>query len=218
MDREIAWTKFGAYLLTDGAITIEGDRGLYASLINNDPMILEDFIETLKSLGLNASITKSTRSYRIRKGCTAVLRKLMKEYSILTENGSIMKSKAKIPKNVVENKGLASEFLRIVASTEGYVRFTRNNKGGYAKRIILGSSNRRLSEFFSKMLDTMEIESKMSDNGVIIYGRENLQKFHDTIGFVHGCKTVRGKNKGMEKMQVLRDILSSYRSRRAKHP
>lgn len=139
-------------------------------------------------------------------------------YKIPFNGKKFLKTEAKIPTSVLNNKKLVAEFLRVVASTEGYVRCTRNRKGGFARRIVLGSLNKKFSEQLLKALSVLGINSKLSKQGVIIYGQDNISSFGKLVGFVDGCKTVRGPKKGKLKSTALKELLSTYSSRRAKRP
>ena len=217
MMNEVAFTKFAAYLLTDGCVTFEGDGGLYATLINKDEKILSDFQETLLALGLDSNITKQTRAFRVRKGCSKLVREFLDAYKIPIAGKKILKKEAQIPDFVFQSKILVSEFLRVVASTEGYVRFTKNRKGGFARRVVLGSLNEKFSKQLMNALHVVDIESKLSSQGVIIYGQDNLKRFAEFVGFVDGCKFVRGPKKGREKSAELKKLLLSF-SRWAERP
>lgn len=215
MPQKEDWTKLIAYLLTDGSINFEGDNGIYLTLISKDISLLVDFQNILKKFGLSSSITKHGNNFKVRKGCKKLANELIQLCKIPIVGKRIMKRKAAIPDFIYANKNLVRLFLKIVASTEGYVKFIKNRKGGYARRITLGSTNDNFKKIYSDMLNILGINNKIAKNEVKIYGYDNFVKFRNEINFVKGCKLVRGYKKGMLKQELLDKMISTYSFLRA---
>lgn len=210
MPQKEDWTKLIAYLITDGSINFEGDNGIYLTLISKDIELLTDFQNILKEFGLTSNITKHRNIFKVRKGCKGFSNKLIEMCKIPIVGKKIMKDKIVIPDFILSDKNLVRLFLRIVASTEGYVKFIRNKKGGYARRITLGSTSNNYKRIYSEMLNILSINNKIAKNEVKIYGFDNFIKFRDEINFVKGCKIVRGPRKGMLKAELLDKMISTY--------
>src|SRR3989344_2127637 len=210
MHENLAWTKLIAYILTDGSIKKEGDDGLYLVFYNKDQNLLSDFQKTLNEFDLSSTITQHENNFQVRKGCKQLATKLMEICKIPIKDGRVKKQAAEIPSFILEDKELIKLFLKVVASAEGYVKFTKNKNGGYARRITLGSTNERFKNFYMHMLEQIGIESRMAKNEIKIYGFDNFLKFKDEIGFIDGCRVVRGPKKGMFKKDLLDSMISSF--------
>jgi hypothetical protein len=205
-------TKLIAYILTDGCVTIEGDNGLYLTFVNKNLNLIRDFQEVLKELGLESTITKHGNDFRVRKGSKKIASKIIKLCNLEIKNKSISKENVKIPEFISNDRNMTKLFLKIVASTEGYVKLTRNKSGGYARRITLGSSNEKLKSIYSLLLGKLEISSRIAENEVKIYGLSNFKKFRRDVNFVKGCRVVRGPKRGIEKSVLLDKMISTYPS------
>ena len=210
MSLKEAWTKLIAYILTDGSINFEGDNGIYLTLISKDINLLIDFQNTLKEFGLSSKITKHGTNFKVRKGCKKLANELIELCRIPVVDKKIIKKEAQIPDFILADENLISLFLKIVASTEGYVKLTKNRNGGYARRITLGSINNNYKRIYSEMLNSLGINSKIAKNEVKIYGFNNFIKFKNKIGFVNCCKVVREPRKGVSKEELLNEMISTY--------
>lgn len=203
-------SKLIAYLLSDGGIYKGGDNGLYLFFVNKDKALIDDFKQILRFFGLNPYMRKSNRAYEIRVGNKKLAQKLLAK----TKNFRTLKyangkyPQIKIPKEILTNKKLAREFLKIFASCEGYVKFVKAKR--VTRRLTIGCSHPQLSQHLIDILTFCEIPATKKKTEIVIYGRENIFKFQQEIGFVKGTKIQRGKFKGVEKKH-LKELLNSYK-------
>ncbi len=211
--------KLIAYLLSDGGISRGGENGYYLYLRNKDKALLDNFSEILKSFGLKPYKRFYRRAYEVRIGNKRLAQKLL----LLCGNFRTLQypdgkyPAIKIPKEILEDLELSKEFIRIFASCEGYVKF---NKGKWiTRRITIGCKHPQLRGYIRTVLDNLGIVSKENKTEVLIYGKENMEKF-SSIGFVKGSKVQKGRHKGKEREKLLREVLDSYSlaSSQAKRP
>lgn len=206
---EIPEAKLIAYLLADGGVSKGGDNGYYLYLRNVDTALLADFSTILKIFGLKPYSRFYRRAFEIRVGNKQLARRLLgmcKNFRTLQYSDGSYPG-VRIPGEIIENKNLSKEFIRVFASCEGYVKF---NKGKWiTRRITIGCKHPNLRKQLRKILANCSIETKENSNEVLIYGKKNLKKFA-SIGFVKGCKIHKGKHKDVERNTLLNKMLISY--------
>ncbi len=216
---EVSEAKLIAYLLSDGGIYKGGDNGLYIFLTSKDKTLINDFKEILVFYGLKPYVRLSTRAYEIRVGNKKLAQKLLnkcKTFRTLKYSNNKY-PEIEIPKEILTDKKLAKEFLKVFASCEGYVKF--NKRKWTTRRITIGCSHPELSNYLIQLIGLLGISTTKRKTEVVISGKENIVKFQNEIGFIKGTKVQKGKFTGLDKEYVLHKMLDSYRaSLRAKHP
>ena len=206
---KIPEAKLIAYLLSDGGISKGGNNGYYLYLRNIDTALLADFSTILKLFGLRPYSRFYRRAFEIRVGNKQLAQKLLnmcKNFRTLQySDGSY--PEVRIPEEIIENKKLSKEFIKVFASCEGYIKF--NTGKWITRRITIGCKHPNLRKQIRKILDNCSIETKENKNEILIYGKENLEEFA-SIGFVKGCKIHKGKHKDVERNSFLNEMLMSY--------
>jgi hypothetical protein len=214
----ISEARLIAYLLSDGGISKGGDNGYYLYLRNIDAVLLTDFSKILKSFGLKPYSRFYQRAFEIRVGNKQLASKLLK----LCKNFRMQKYQSgeypdiRIPRILLENNKFSREFIKVFASCEGYIKFSKGK--WITRRVTIGCTHPKLRRYLRTMLMKHQIETKENKVEVLIYGQKNLIKFA-SIGFVKGCKIHKGNFAGIERNRALHDMLRSYSiSLRAKRP
>jgi hypothetical protein len=172
-----------AYLCADGYVIknppTQKNKYYRIALRNINPILLKDFQKRFEKIfGVRPTIRKEGRCEKCSK---EIYYKLTKEFT------SFYSREWQIPRL---NKKLSCIWLRAFFDCEGWVF----NKSHQNRHIGLDSINENGLDDIRNLLDILDIRTikKVVKNGkmyrIFIYGKENLIKFQNKIGFLHPDK------------------------------
>ena len=121
--------------------------------------------------------------------------------------------KWKVPTEILRNPEiLGPPFLRALFDDDGCVALCSSSAHmGWQRWICLRSINSSGCKDIAYLLSLLGIYARKADGAVIISGKENIERFKLMIGFTNGVKVRRGLWKGIDKAEVLKLLLASYR-------
>jgi len=119
----------------------------------------------------------------------------------------------KIPTNILENEENVCEMLRALSSGDGQVKLSpikANNSLALVRRVIIGCVHPQLRKDIINCFLKLGIVAKEEKDRIVIEGRENLRNFAKKVGFIEGCKVLKGLWKGFDKNLVLKVLLHTF--------
>lgn len=106
------------------------------------------------------------------------------------------------------------EILKIIASTEGHVIFSRvkgRRPHEYARRIVITCYHPLILEQFRKLFLNCGISCRKDNKHIIISGYDNLVKFQTYMRFYEDVKCLKGDAwRGLLKNDILKLMVHSY--------
>lgn len=99
-----------------------------------------------------------------------------------------------------------SAFFRAAFSCDGTCVFVKKKEYS-ARRVKLACKHPNLLQEYHDLLMSIGINNRLGKEELVIFGRENLKKFGDTIGFLEESKMSRGLHVGQYKNTVLKHML-----------
>ena len=134
----------------------------------------------------------------VRVGKTGILSRVSST-EIAKDIASLMSEKSfnqQILEYLLSSKEVAVKALRIIADTEGSMIVSiKKAPRNYTveSRVVLASTNRGFRSQISALLASLGINSKWNADGVIVYGKADIGKFIQSVGFSPGVRVVRKK-------------------------
>jgi hypothetical protein len=187
-----------AYLCADGYVikNPEKQKQKYymVGFRNNDPTLLKDFQKRFeKVFNKKPYIVKEGRC---RIGSKEIYKKLTKQF------GSFYSWKWKIPK--LNNK-LIAIWLKAYFDCEGWVICKRHQNRLIGADCVNEFGIKQVKDALDKLSIDSKIKKRRDRNifSIKIYGKENLIKFNEKIGFLHPLKKERLK-------EVVNDFIDYY--------
>ncbi|MEM5793317.1 MAG: LAGLIDADG family homing endonuclease [Candidatus Aenigmatarchaeota archaeon] len=115
------------------------------------------------------------------------------------------------PKTILNaNPDNIAKYLRIFCSCEGGVVIGKDKRND---EVIIRVTHPKLREQIIEMFEKVGIKVKIRGKSLIYIKKlSEIRKFKEKIGFLEGCKAMRGKNVEIEKNRLLKLILERHSS------
>jgi hypothetical protein len=209
-----ALAKFIAFIITDGSI-----QPRFVAVFNTSYSFIEEFKKIAK---LTFGIEKFYERVRneIKNQKKIYICEIKSVELVRTLRNYINKSdyqKASLPHKMfnLSEKDIG-EVLRIAFSADGYVglrpyKDSRSDRWGISKEISLACSSRSLKKQWKKLIESLDINCRITGPSIIITGMENIIKFKEKIDFLDGILIKKNTFwEGYTRKEVLGAMIESY--------
>ncbi len=201
------------FLISDGSIYFDKSKGTYCiQFTNKSERMLEKFkflvLQCFGQRNFHLNHCKNASSLRFfSKEIAQYLFSYSPSFRTLRlENGEY--PKVQIPREIFASEKLASAFLQAYASSDGCIYSDANHKAV----VDIACIHPELKQQLSELLKTLEIKSSVTQKGIRIYRKSEIEKFAFKIRFLPESTVVQSSsaNFGKSKNELLDSCLSCH--------
>ena len=214
-----------ALLYTDGGVSKHGVRSWRIYFTNSSQVAIKLFVDSMVAVfGIAPERIQVKKRYIIHY-LARVTSKEIGDYLINTfgtfrtlkfENGN--QSPAKLPLDKIIKHNFIADFLRVVFSMDGCVKFYSakevNGRSSLRKNICFACHHPKLREQYCFLLKKLGIEvtNVLSDNVIRIQGEKDVKMFAEKVGFIKDIEVTNHSKywAGKKKNDVMKFMLESY--------
>ncbi|MDO8655875.1 MAG: LAGLIDADG family homing endonuclease, partial [Nanoarchaeota archaeon] len=214
-----------ALLYTDGGVSKHGVRSWRIYFTNSSQVAIKLFVDSVVAVFNIAPDRIQVKQRYATHYLARVTSKEIGDYLINTfgtfrtlkfENGS--HPPAKLPLNKIIESNFIADFLRVVFSMDGGVKFYSakevNGRSSLRKNICLACHHPKLREQYYSLLKKLGIKATnvLSDNVIRIQGEKDVKMFAKKVGFIEGIEVTNHSRYwvGKKKNDVMKFMLESY--------
>ncbi len=199
------------FLISDGSVYYDKSKRTYCiQFTNKNKQMLEKFkflaIQCFGEKHFHLNKCKNAFSVRFfsKKIANILFRYSPSFRTLRFENGEYPKTR--IPQEVFADRNLATAFLQAYASSDGCIYSDKSHKAV----LEIACVHPELKQQLSELLKTLEIESLITQKGIRINKRSEIEKFASRIRFLPESTVVQSSspNFGKTKNELLDSCLS----------